>query len=512
MAYRAVEAALIIAVGPSVELCIALARIPAWVMARRQAMTMKFTNNSDASCSCRLGILLLIIFGIVFGPANRATGQCQSDKLLASDGEEYDQFGRLIDFNQDLAIIGASQDDVNGVEDAGSAYIFWFNGFEWIQQFKLTASDPGMDHHFGESVAIEGDIAVMGAVGDDMGSAYVFRFDGANWAEVTKLKASDATLGMAFGRAFISGETILVTAALDDHVDPDDLNCNAGSAYIFRNNGSKWIEETKLTASDAMCHSSFGISGDIDGSTVIIGAYVDDEAGPNAGAAYIFNFNGAEWVEHRKLIPIDAQTSMSFGTSVAISEDLIVVGAPGDDDVATNSGAVYIYRLIGSKWIEEAKLTAFDGSSEDLFGHSVAIDGDVICVSAVTHTNGLSNTGSAYIFIRNEKEWDMIAKLTADIPTIADYFGSAVAVRGTTAMVSSVWDDDNGTNSGSVFVFDLDAPIGDLDCSGSVGTSDLLILLSSWGPCDDCNNCVADLNDDCFVGTSDLLILLSNWG
>ena len=480
-------------------------------------MIIKSKSKSDTSNLPWLVILLLSMFGIAFGPESSALGQCQSDKLLASDAEESDHFGWWIDISQDLAIISALQNDVNGLKDAGSAYIFSFNGFEWTQQFMLTASDAGMDDRFGYSVAIEGDIVVVGAVGDDQaaedaGSAYVFRFDGANWAEETKLTASDATIGMGFSRVYISDETILVTAVLDDHVDPENPYCNAGSAYLFRYDGSKWIEETKLTASDAACQSLFGISGDIDGSTVIIGAYVDDEAAPNAGAAYIFNFNGIEWVEHQKLISSDAELSTLFGTSVAISDDLIVIGAVGDDDIATNSGAVYVYRLIGSKWIEEAKLTAFDGSSEDLFGHSVAIDGDVICVSAVTHTNGLSNAGSAYVFFRNEKEWDMIAKLTADIPTIADYFGSALAVRGTTAMVSAVWDDDKSTNSGSVFVFNLDAPFGDLDCNGSVGTSDLLILFANWGPCVDCNNCPADLYNNCFIDTSDLLILFSNWG
>ncbi len=481
-------------------------------------MTMKCQRKiHDAFRPWRKRVLLPVLLGVAFGPASSTLGQCQADRLLASDGEAFDQFGWWIDISQDLAIIGAVQNDVNGVEDAGSAYVFWFNGFEWTQLFTLTASDATTDHYFGYSVAIEGDIAVVGATGDDhagqdSGSAYVFRFDGANWVEESKLTASDATIGMGFGRVSISGDTILVTAAWDNHVDPDDPYCSSGSAYIFRYDGSKWIEETKLTASDAKCHTVFGISGDIDGSTVIIGAYVDDEAGPNAGAAYIFEFNDAEWVELQKLIPSGAQISHLFGTSVAIRDDLMVIGAPGDDDVATNSGAAYVYRLVGSKWIEKTKLTAFDGSSEDLFGLSVAIDGEIICASAVTHTNGAPNSGSAYIFFRNEEEWEMIAKLTADVPTTADYFGHAVAVRGTTAMVSSVWDDDNGTNSGSVFVFDLDPPIGDLDCDGGVGVSDLLILLASWGPCADCDDCAADLNGDCTVGVGDLLILLGNWG
>lgn len=481
-------------------------------------MTMRRRSNVDDSLRrCRTGVLLPIMFAVAFGPASSALGQCQTDKLLASDGNAYDLFGRWIDISQNLAIIGASQSDVNGVEDAGSAYVFWFNRFEWIPQFTLTASDASMDDHFGESVAVEGDIAVVGAVGDDQaaqdsGSAYVFRFDGANWVEESKLTASDATIGMGFGRVSISGNAVLVTAAKDDQADHDDRHCNSGSAYIYRYDGSQWTEETKLTASDAKCHAAFGISGDIDGSTVIIGAYVDDEAGPNAGAAYIFNFNGSEWVEHQKLLPSDAQTSHLFGISVAILDDLMVIGAPGDDDVAKNSGAAFVYRLVDSKWIEETKLTAFDGSSEDLFGLRVAIDGDIICASAVTHTNGAPESGSAYIFSRNETEWEMIAKLTADVPTAYDYFGHAVAVRGTTAMISAVGDDDNGTNSGSVFVFDLDNPIGDLDCNGSVGESDLHILLGSWGPCDVCDDCAADLDGNCTVGAGDLLILLANWG
>ncbi len=481
-------------------------------------MTLRCRSNiDDAFRPWWIGFLLPVVLGIALGPASSALGQCQADKLLASDGDYLDSFGASIDIHLNAALIGAPGDDLNGVENAGSAYVFRFDGSHWTQETKLVASDSGMSALFGGFTAIGADVAAIGAMRDseagfDAGAAYVFNLEGSEWYETQKLVPSDATPQMMFGRVSMSGDVILVTASRDDYLDPKDPYCNAGSAYVFRYDGAQWLEETKLTASDADCHDLFGISGDVCGTTIVIGALLDDDAGSNAGSAYVYHYDGFNWNQQQKLIPKDLDGGEKFGISVALSDDIIVVGAPRDDELGHKSGSAYVYRLDGNLWFEEAKLTASDGGIWDQFGISVAIDGDVICLGASTDPDGGTDSGSAYLFTWNGEEWVELAKLTADEPTPFDYFGDAVAVRGTTAMVSAVWDDDNGEASGSVFVFDVTPPSGDLDCNGNVGVSDLLILLGSWGPCADCNDCIADLDGDCTVGVGDLLILLGNWG
>lgn len=172
---------------------------------------------------------------------------------------------------------------------------------------KLTASDAAEDDQFGNSVSISGDVAVVGAPGNDdagffSGSAYVYRFDGSTWVEEQKLSASDAADGDRFGSAVsISGDVVLVGAFFSD-----DAGIGAGSAYIFRFDGNTWVEEQKLTASDAAEGDSFGISVSVSGNVAVIGAERDDDGGSLAGSAYVYRFDGSTWVEEQKLTASDA--------------------------------------------------------------------------------------------------------------------------------------------------------------------------------------------------------------
>ncbi len=181
--------------------------------------------------------------------------------------------------------------------------------------------------------------------------------------ETAELLASDGAAEGLFGHSVaVSGDVALV-GALGDR----ENGVQSGAAYIFRFDGADWLEEAKLTAFDGVRYDRFGSAVAVSGDVAIVSAPSDNGS---TGAAYVFQFNGSEWIEGPKLVASDGETHDYFGTSVAISDGTIVVGA-GDDDISR--GAAYVFRFDGSTWEEEAKLIASDGLPLEYFGTSVAI-------------------------------------------------------------------------------------------------------------------------------------------
>ena len=185
-------------------------------------------------------------------------------------------------------MVDAYRDD-DGGNQSGSAYVFVRSGGTWSQQAKLTASDAAEFDLFGNSVAVSGDTAVVGNRGDadgglDSGSAYVFVRSGTTWSQQAKLTASDAAEFDLFGNSVaVSGDTAVIGADFDD-----DAGLNSGSAYVFVRSGTTWSQQAKLTASDAAADDFFGDSVAVSGDTAVVGAPWDDDAGLNSGSAYVF--------------------------------------------------------------------------------------------------------------------------------------------------------------------------------------------------------------------------------
>jgi hypothetical protein len=267
----------------------------------------------------------------------------QQAKLTASDGAAGDMFGCSVSISGDYAVVGAYYDGDKGYA-SGSAYIFKRDSTTWSQQAKLTASDGAAEDFFGCSVSISGDYAVVGAYynddnGTDSGSAYIFKRDGTTWSQQAKLTASDGAAGDGFGWSVsISGDYAFIGANLDD-----DKGDASGSAYIFKRDGTTWSQQAKLTAYDGAAGDVFGCSVSISGDYAIVGAYGDGDKGSVSGSAYIFRRDGTSWVLQQKLLASDGAAGDVFGCSVSISSDCAIVGAYSDDDKGNNSGSAYVF-------------------------------------------------------------------------------------------------------------------------------------------------------------------------
>jgi hypothetical protein len=318
----------------------------------------------------------------------------QQAKLVASDAAADDWFGVDVSIDGDTIIVGALRDDNNGTENAGSAYVFQRNGTAWTQQAKLTTSDTPASRQFGKAVSISGDTVIVGAwqdgaQGSYAGAAYVFQRSGVVWTQQAKLTASDAASSDFFGfDVAISGDTAVVGAIYDD-----DGASGAGSAYVFQREGVNWPEQQKLTASDI--GDSFGNAVALDGDTILIGSYTKDVGGAStAGAAYVFEKSAATWIEQQKLTASDADTSDQFGWSVAINGDVVLVGAI----TIGKSGFGYTFSRTGATWTQQQKLVASDAATDDGFGDAVAIDKDMIVIGAPGDDDEGSDSGSAYVY------------------------------------------------------------------------------------------------------------------
>ena len=411
--------------------------------------------------------------------ATQAQGQFDIEiKITASDAAEGDNFGFSVAIAADTAIVGTRWNDDAGI-NSGSAYIFARSQGgpdNWGEVLKLTASDAAAFDSFGQSVAIAGDTAIVGADrdsdgGSESGSAYIFeRNQGGvdNWGEVIKLTASDAAPVDLFGISVaISGDTAIVGA---DH--NDDAGDFSGSTYIFQRNqggANNWGEVLKLTASDAALNDLFGISVSISGDIAVVGAVQnDDVGGSNSGSAYIFarNQGGTDnWGQLLNLTASDAAAGDRFGISVAISGDTVIVGAFRDkNDSGIMHGSAYIFaRNQGGadNWGEVIKVIASDPAHLDGFGVRVAISGDTAIVGAYENDDDGSDSGSAYIFARNQggaDNWGQVVKLTASDAATEDFFGNRVGISGDTPIAGAFHNDDDGSNSGSAYIFVSEAP------------------------------------------------------
>ena len=399
-------------------------------------------------------------------PTETPTSGGHGYKLTTNDGAAGDRFGYSVAIDGETLVAGARNDDDKG-SNSGSVYVFVGSGGSWNQQAKLTADDGEVGDEFGSSVAINGNMVVVGAPSDlDMGkrsgSVYVFVRSGNIWTQLKKLTASDGAHGDHFGESVaVSEETIVVGAPFGG-----EAGSKTGSAYIFVRTGSLWTQQRKLIAKDATPQDEFGSSVAINVDSVVVGApegflfenLINVTGRP--GKAYVFVRTGDNWSQQAKLTSSDGSSDDFFGASVAVSNNTVVVGSPFHDAKGNGSGSVYVFVRPTGGWsdkTENSKLTPGDGRAFDHFGDSVAISGDIVLIGSPLDDDTATDSGTAYLFAKKGSEWEQQQLLTAIDGAAFDKFGGSVAISRDNVIIATELDDDAGTDSGSGYVFALAA-------------------------------------------------------
>jgi len=229
----------------------------------------------------------------------------------------------------------------------------------------------------------------------------------------------------------------------------------SGAAYLFERTETGWVETQKLKASDGVTQDQFGEAVSLSGDTAAVAAPNNDDLGGDSGSVYVIERVGAAWLQVANLHASDGASGDGFGHGVALRGDTLVVGA--DDNGGT--GAAYVFERIGGTWIQTAELTASDGALSDQFGFAVGLSGDTAVVGAHCDDDGGSCTGSVYVFERTGGLWgpDETAKLHAGDPEVQDLFGVSVSIDGNRIAVGADTDDDRGDSAGSAYVFERGA-------------------------------------------------------
>jgi len=332
----------------------------------------------------------------------------QEAKLVPKDAQPGDTFGVSVAIDGNTVVVGATGNDEDDEENAGAAYVFVRQGITWTQKAKLVASDPFKDDGFGVSVAIDGMTVAVGADGKDQlplfdtGAAYVFLFRGNSWDQKAKLISPDLSIGGYFGSSVaLSGGRLVVGAT---EANPTGLR-GPGAAYVFKGRGNSWHLETKLTAKDARNGDFFGHAVALSASTIVVGAvFKDADLGfgriTNTGAAYVFAPEAEGWKQQSVLVPRDAQSFDQFGQSVAVEGNKIVVGSDGKTTGGyLEAGAAYVFVRQGKEWSQQSKVIADYVYEGDSFGKSVAISGDKVIVGANGRDpNSQVQAGEAFVY------------------------------------------------------------------------------------------------------------------
>ncbi len=333
---------------------------------------------------------------------------------------------------------------------------------------------------FGTSVALQGNTLAVGAVGANQGqgAVYVFTRTDFRWSAAGIITAAHGDPGDWFGASVaLSGNSLAVGAPFEGSdatgAYGDELNnraTHAGAVYVFETDGTAWSQQAYLKAHQTHADDLFGSRVTLDGDTLAIGA---PGASSNAGGVTVYTRTGSTWSYFADVTANRSAAGDAFGSSLALSGDSLVVGAPGERSAATGvggndadtsapgAGSAYVFLRQSASWAQQGYLKASNSRSNAGFGHSVAIDGDTVAVGAwgesskATDVNGdatdvsLPGAGAAYLFTRSLGVWAADAYVKAHVPRAGAQFGVTLALVKDTLVVGANHDDSAGHDVGA---------------------------------------------------------------
>lgn len=444
-------------------------------------------------------IRIPIACAIILAPIAIASDDLtESRTLIPLNIGQNGSFGFSIAASLTRTVTGTPLAEYNG-NDSGAAYVHVTNTGQ--QLFRLLPDDPSPFAEFGASVAATGQRAIVGAPGangpqNECGAVYLFNIQ--TGEQTGKLTASDAASFAEFGHSVsASGGRLIVGARIDDQAGQ-----NAGAAYIYDLASGQQLH--KLFASDPRAFDAFGSSVALSGNLAAVGAPNDDKPGGllGAGSAHLFDVTTGELIH--KLTPDDQQFGAGFGTSVAISGNLVVVGSAGGND-SLSSGWAYVFDAGSGQQLH--RLSPNKQVKFDRFGESVAISGNFIVVGARDRFADADGGGAAFVFDAQTGQ-ELFRLFSSNGENFVDAFGTSVAVLGTRAFVGAPRGGGTVLDYGRSYVFDLTPCFADVNNDNTVNLADLNIVLGNFGQA----TSIGDTNSDGVVDLADLNRVLSDFG
>ncbi|MBL4591591.1 MAG: hypothetical protein JKY96_06480 [Phycisphaerales bacterium] len=419
---------------------------------------MTMHNRSSFAFQSSLAVAAACSFGLV-APA---MGQVINEdfKIVADDAATGDIFGVSVAIGAGVVVVGAHQDSDNGT-DSGAVYVF--DASTGAQLRKITPADGSGGDNFGWSVAIDDEgILAIGARGDgdngfQSGSAYLF--NALSGAQIFKLLPDDGDDRDDFGWSISITSGVVAVGARGD----EDNGADSGSVYLF--NASNGAQIAKILADDGAALDEFGTSVAIGEGVLAVGAVGNDANVFGGGSAYLFDVGTL--VQLGRLVPDDPGAFDEFGSSIAVGSGMVAVGAQSDADNGLFSGSAYLFDISTRDQLH--KVLPDDGILNSFFGYSISIDSGIVAVGAyLSPVDGLGQgAGSAYLF--DAASGIQVAKLLPTDGLADDRFGNSISIKSGSVAVGSWFDDDAGVSSGSVYLFTSPPPICAADLASPFG-------------------------------------------
>lgn len=393
---------------------------------------------------CRLAVVAAMALAIL--PASPAQAQCIVETIDAADGVGNVGFGIELSVGGDRFLV-SSRFATTVEEDSGGVHIFRRAGRRVIFEETLIAPPGSGDDRFGWATAIEGRrIAVAAPTADEgRGAVYIYQWIADHWERQAHIVAPDGMPGDEFGRSIaLRGNYLLVGAPLRDDIGP-----GTGAAYVYRRNGADWNLATVLYPDAGSEGSAFGWNMAVNGDRAAISAHLDNDAGLDAGAVYLFRHVGGEWLQSDKLTASDAAPSSWFGSSMSFEETQLLVGAKNHG----GHGAAYLFENDGLAWTEVQQFVPTDADPGDAFGAKCALAGNRILITATNDLGTEHGVGATYLFTKHDDLWAEESKLTVPDAEGGNRFGGAIAITAKIGLIAGSFDD--GRN-GRLFVHHLE--------------------------------------------------------
>ena len=394
-----------------------------------------------------------LITGVLFSLTLAGVAEAQCDpRLEAPQQYALQRFGWSSAITDSWCFVGAQGDDAIAY-NAGAVYAYEWVASTWVLRQRLLADDGAERDLFGGAVAADGDWLVVGAPSNHAplyrsGSAYVFQNQGGNWVQDQKLVASDPQPKDEFGYAVaMDGDRVIIGARYGDAPGAPD----SGAAYVFERGARGFKQVAKVVASDAAPIDYFGRTVALDGDLAVVGAFGNDDHGTGTGAAYVYRAS-AGWAEEQKLMAKDAANLDYFGFSVAVDDEVIGVGAPGWDGNLTDQGVVYVFRGNGT-WVQDQHVPGVHPEGE--FGYALAMDGDEMVASAVNGSGHALESGDAVTLVDDGNAFALTGRLVAHAGDTGDRYGHSVALRSGRVLIGADANDDAGALAGAGYAYEL---------------------------------------------------------
>ncbi len=316
-------------------------------------------------------------------------------ELVATEYQDGASFGRAVAVWEDTIAVGAEHGDVSEARNAGWVDVFVRTEDLWVPEQKLVPSDPGVENHYGHALALRGDTLAVGTWGCD--KVYIFERSGGRWTQVQRLHMPPPE-GGNFGASLTLSDTTLVVGAEWSNLAG---RSRGGAAFVFEKRSGAWEQTQALTASDAQADDRFGSSVAVSDDTIVVGALRDDHgSSTDSGSAYVFTRSDAGWVESQKLISGTPREEQRFGTSVCVCRNHMMIGAPHDNPLGLdNAGCGYSYARSVGTWRAVDTLWASDAAAGNLFGEVAVHDRTAVVGARLADHSDLMDPGAAYVFL-----------------------------------------------------------------------------------------------------------------